>query len=350
MNIESQMRWNWAFMRSGDSKTETPEYLIAGHEHAGIRARRQVALVNAKVARADQTRVRQCKLGIILLLLAIIIVCIGAEDKGRGILGSVLECGGNGERQVRRVRRGIVRAGDHAERRESEEEERAETTAHLVSLAACSCVWEWRRQLLEHKQVMATTERQRTVSGSGIFSTTEASENQKFDISSLEKSHGNPIYCAIARTFTGLEKNLVETEAHRPNSNAFLHPAKQICLEPPCCTSFLQQQPWHAVNWRPHRYDAVWRLTHIEKLFFLSRGTVCQSEIVYRHAFCLQIIQCLTGVVLPPVSPRSSLTTAFYCHSCVSTEQQSLAESTAHIAWLMRSVVGAKPTLDKSMV
>jgi hypothetical protein len=32
------------------------------------------------------------------------------------------------------------------------------------------------------------------------------------------------------------------------------------------------------------------------------------------------------------------------------TDQQSLAESTAHIAWLMRSVVGAKPTLDKSMV
>lgn len=48
-------------------RTTRMEHLIAGHEHAGIRARRQVALVNAEIARANQTRVRQCKVGIILL-------------------------------------------------------------------------------------------------------------------------------------------------------------------------------------------------------------------------------------------------------------------------------------------
>jgi hypothetical protein len=164
-----QSIWNAVAIRKAQM-----EHLIAGHEHAGVGARRQVALVNAEIARADQTRVRQCKRGFILLLLAIIIVCIDAEDKGRGILGGVLECGRNGERQMRRVRRGggVVRADDHAERREGNEEERAETTAHLFSMATCPCTYMGMALMLEHESRSSGRWRQhhRTVpaDGSGI--------------------------------------------------------------------------------------------------------------------------------------------------------------------------------------
>ena len=74
--------------------------------------------MNAKVARANQTRVRQCECLLLRLQLNIRI-------ERRGVLNGLFERDGDGEREMVRC----LRADSRAQDSEDEEEKRADTNA-----------------------------------------------------------------------------------------------------------------------------------------------------------------------------------------------------------------------------